>query len=338
MSDPTPEQNNQKLTKQALDKTVPDPSRRRFLAKLGVGLGALVAPGFSGLKIPQGEGDKPKTFKELVMGLDWAKISTKEDLGPFIESAVKEYIQVTASPNLTVDQLLSPGKITLYNTKQEFEAAIRQKKPNYGGGDTAFTDFDNNLAFFDVETLRLEAKRLGSKDGVGLSRLIFHELGHLDLRLKTDGHQINNPNYYFPNSRTQEREPYFLYRGFQVYTTNSNYGFNVVEEVTLDVLANRLLIEKVGLPADRVDIFTRDSKYYRNGADVLLPFFRKYIPLSELYTLHATSDFDGVIKRIGGILPGSNDEIDKGWELFIGVQDKSLPRIASTGVNGLISR
>lgn len=317
---------------------VPNPSRRTFLKRLGIGLGAIGVASIGGLKYLESEREKSKTFKDWALEFKWENIGSVADLEGFKRSAINEYINLTGSVNLTPEQLLEPGRVKFYPSTRDFQAAVRQKKPGYTGGDVGYTDYDNSLVFFDIEGIKAEARRLPGNDGLHLARLMFHELGHLDVRLKTDGDQINNPNYYFPNTRTQEKELYFVYRGFQVYTANGNFGFNAVEEVILDVLANRLLIEKAGLPAERIGIFTIDSKYYRNGVDVLLPFSEKYIPLDELYTLHATSDFDRIVKRIGSVLPGTEGEIYKGRELFIGIQEKNSSRIAATGVNALLAR
>lgn len=319
-----------------------NPGRREFLKKLGIGLGILGVAGAGGLKLLDNEREKSKAFKERVLEFNWNNIHSQEELRPFLESGVREYLKVTNSTNLTEAQLLEPGRITFYKTTKEFEEAVKKIKPNYKGDNTAYSDFDNNKLFFDIQRLKSEAQKLPNSDGINLARLLFHELGHFDVKLNTSGEQINNPNYYFTNPRTGVNEKYKLYRGFQVYTDSSYFGFEQLEEVVLDTLAHRLLVEKVGLPEAPVSFHTRNSKYYRSGVDLFLPFSLQHIPLNTLYNLHATSDFDGLTKLIGSLLPGprtdeKNDRvIYNARELFIGIQEENPQRIAATGVHRIL--
>lgn len=315
---------------------VPNPSRRTFLKRLGIGLGAIGATSIGGLKYLESEREKSKTFKDWALEFKWENIGSVADLEGFKRSAINEYINLTGSVNLTPEQLLESGRVKFYPSTRDFQAAIRQKKPGYTGGDVGYTDYDNTLVFFDIEGIKAEAWRLPGNDGLHLARLMFHELGHLDVALKSTGFQINNPNYYFRNPQIGVDEPYFVYRGFQVFTRSSYYGFNLVEEAALDTLAHRLLTERSGIPPERVDAFTKDSKYYRNGVDLLLPFSRKFIDLDTLYSLHASSDFDGIVELVGSKLPGEASNIYKGRELFIGIQERNPGRIASTGIQQLL--
>lgn len=323
------------------DNQVPNLSRRNFLKKLGIGLGILSVAGAGGLKILDNEREKSKSFKDRVLEFNWKNIHSSEDLKPFLESGIKEYLKVTNSPNLTEAQLLEPGKISFYQTTKEFEAAIRKLKPNYQGGDTAYSDYDNQKLYFDIESLKREARSLPNSDGVNLARLMFHEFGHFDVQIRTEGDQIGKvEEYYFTNPHTKKREAYKVYRGVQVFTASSYYGFDQVEEVILDTLADRLLIERVGIPDVAVSFYTKDSKYYKKGVDVFLPFTRENISLEDLYHLHAISDFDGMVDLVGSKLSGPENFTtrQRGRELFIGVQEigydpNAHNRIASAGVH-----
>lgn len=320
------------------DTQVPNPGRRNFLKNLGIGLGILGVAGAGGLKLLDNEREKNKSFKDRVLEFNWNNIHSSEDLRPFLESGVREYLKVTNSPNLTEAQFLETGRISFYKTTREFEEAIRKLKPNYPGGDTAYSDYDNQKLYFNIEKLKNEAKRFPNGDGVNLTRLMFHELGHFDVQLKTEGDQINKVDeYYFINPNTKKREPYKAYRGVQVYTASSYSGFDQTEEVVPDTLSYRLLVERVGLPEAAVSFHTRDSKYYRVGVDTFLPFSKKQIFLDDLYRLHATSGFDGMINLVGSKLTGPTNfnARNRGRELFIGMQERNPQKIASTGIQSV---
>lgn len=315
------------------EKQPADLSRREFLGRLGLGLGAMGVAGVGGWRILENRRDEDKPFLDRVAGFHWRDINSPEDLTTIIKSGVREYLRVTNSPNLTESALLEPGKINFYNTTLEFQEAIKKLKP-YEVRTTAYADYNYSKLFFNIERLKTEARRRPESDGAHLTRLLFHELGHIDISSRSNGEQMNNPEYYFKNPWLGINEPYAFYRGFQVYTPSKFYGFDQFEEAVLDTLAHRLLVERVGLSEWEVYPYTWGSMYYQSGGDIFLQFSRKYIPLETLYRLHTTSDFDGIVDLAGSKLlkPENLTPRQRGRELLIGIQERNPQRIAATGV------
>lgn len=320
------------------DSSVPNPSRRNFLRNLGIGLGILGVAGAGGLKILDNEREKGKSFKDRVLEFSWNNIHNPEDVRPFIEAGVREYLKVTNSPNLTETQLLEPGRISFYKTTKEFEEAVRKTNPSYNGKDAAVTSPFKKEMLLNIQKMQEDCRAYPpGHDGVYFGRLLFHELGHMDYKEREATEFANNPDYFFVHPNTQQKEPYKKYWGGVVIAGDSlnNYGFVGSQEVILDSLASRMLTERLGIQSDKLAVVDADSIYYRNGLDSFLPFSRKFIDLDELYRLNSTSDFERLTKAIGSHLPGEASAARKGWNYLVGIHERNPQKIASTGIQSV---
>lgn len=316
-----------------------NPGRREFLKKLGIGLGILGVAGAGGLKLLDNEREKGKTFKERVLEFNWNNIHSQEELRPFLESGVREYLKVTNSPNLTGAQLLEPGRITFYRTTKEFEEAIRKTNPSYNGKDAAVTTPYKREMILNLQKMQEDCRAYSpGHDGVYFARLLFHELGHMDYKEREATEFADNPDYFFVHPNTKQKEPYKRYWGGVVIAGDSlnNFGFTQSQEVILDSLASRMLTERLDIPMDKVAVVDVDSIYYKNGLDSFLPFSRKFMSLNELYRLYSTSDFEGLTKAIGVYLPGDESATKKGWNYLVGIHERNPQRIAATGVHRIL--
>lgn len=276
-----------------------------------------------------GEKKTEKSLKKKVLSFAWKDAEDKEKLRAFVEQLADGYLQTTQTRRLTKEDLIGENRITFYQTKDAFTQGVRVVAPNYQPTETqwGYTHYSSKRVFIDLESIKKQALTQNADAGLALINALWHEWGHLDVVERTEGELINNPSKAYLNSpNSKKREPYSRYRGGAVYT-ETYYGFLRFEEALNETITVRRMIEQVGL--EKV-VSGRD--YYENGVD----FFPRLtyaigISLEDLYQMHATSDFEGLAKRIGEKLPGKADSLAKGGALFVGIHNSDPKIIQQTG-------
>lgn len=297
-------------------------------AKISLAKDAALVAGASALIATERRKEQP--FKGKVLSFTWEHAKSKDQLNEFTNRLAEEYIRLTKTKRVTKEDLVGQHKTSFYKSTDEFVKAVREVEPSFNRtkNQWGYTHYASKRVFIDLDTLEKQATTQHPSAGLALLDSLWHEWGHLDVSERTSGELINNPQKaYFHSPISNKNEPYRKYRGAAVYT-DTYYGFLRFEEVLNETITVRRMVEQVGLEAV---ISARD--YYENGID----FFPKFtssanIPLDTLYELHATSDFEGLAKLIGGHLPGKEDPLLKGKKLFIGIHDLNRSMIEETGV------
>lgn len=275
------------------------------------------------------EEKKGQSLKKRVLAFTWQDVENKEKFHQFIETLADSYLELTQTPRLTKDDLLGEGKITFYNNSEKFYNAIRDVEPRFQyTPQFGYTHFPTKKVFIDLTLLRPDSAKTMDNAGQKLIAALWHEWGHLDITPQTQGELLNNVSRsYFFSPISNENEPYRLYRGVEVYT-DTYYGFSRLEEILNETITVRRLREQVGFG----EINSAEA-YHRIGVDFLPEFTRNAgISLTDLYTYHATSNFEGLAKRIGTRLEGNDIALIKGKLFFIGIHNKDVALLYSLGV------
>lgn len=303
-------------------------TRRKLIIGATTTVAAITATALGVSKITKEQ--QPPSLKDRILSFTWKDAQNPEKLETFIESLAMGYMELSGSTRVTKEQLLE--NTHFYNNRVAYLTAVQKVSPRYNSNQTAYTHFASGQSFIDLATQKKYVESKGEKSGgLFIANLVYHEWGHLDITESINGKSINNPNYSFRTPEGKD-EVYRKSRGAYI-TTDTYFGFVDFEEVLNETIINRRFIEQLGFSPDGPykEVITT-SDYYRNGTAVFLPFSMRHITLSELYRLHATSDFDGIIDTMGKYLPGNNTPTYKGRELAIGIHDKDLRRIQETGV------
>jgi len=295
---------------------------------LGAGAAVVAVATGAGVKLLSPEQDK-RTFKEKVLAFSWEDAKDKNKLSSFRDVMADEYLKLTKTPRVRKDDLVGTDKTTLFDKTQEYVTSVRKVEPRYTPTPTqwGYTHYDSKKVFIDLEKLKAQASLQNNSAGLALINALWHEWGHLDVESRTNGTLLNNPSHSFSSPVSGQNEQFKKYRGGAVYT-DTYYGYLHFEEVLNETITIRRLVEEVGLG----EVFSAED-YYRNGVD----FFPKFtsvsgIPLKQLYELHATSDFEGLGRLVGGKLPGQGDPLVKGVNLFTAIHRSDPQMIQQTGV------
>lgn len=271
--------------------------------------------------------EQEKSLKDKVHSFTWDNAQNSEKLEAFVENLANDYLQITRTPRLTKEDLLGTGRTTLSPTRNTFIESVRAVEPSYEPTETqwGYTDYKSRRVFIDLENLKKQSLTQNAEAGLALIDALWHEWGHLDVTERTSGELLNNRQTFFYSPVSNQNELFRKYRGGAVYT-DTYYGYLRFEEVWNETITVRRMIEQVGLSSI---ISARD--YYENGID----FFPKFtsavnIPLSTLYQLHATSDFEGLAMLIGQNLPGNEPPLEKGIQLFNGIHQSNSGLIRET--------
>lgn len=281
-----------------------------------------------------GEKKTEKSLKEKILSFTWQDFEDEEKLQTFTETLADSYLQLTKTTRINKEDLLGKDKTNFYKGKESFLAAIKTVSPNkeLSTNQWGYADFESKRVFIDLDNLKKHSIKQTNKAGLVLLDALWHEWGHLDVTERTSGELINDTSKaYFNSPNSGTSEPLLKYRGGAAYT-QTYYGFLWFEEVLNETITVRRMFEQVGL-----EEIGSVGDYYENGTD----FFPKLtsaigISLEDLYQMHATSDFEGLAKRIGEKLPGDIDALTKGKLLFIGIHDSDSEKIQQTGALDLI--
>lgn len=285
---------------------------------------------------------QPKSFKERILSFKWEQANGKE-LEGFYSDLADEYLRLTKTGRVTKNDLVGAGKTNFLKSREEMVKAIRDLVPDFTPTPTqwGYADFKTGKVFIDLATLKEQTEaqarnnNLDSNKTAGMALLgaVWHEWGHVDIRERMQGELINNPRYVFHSPASGKDEQFRKYRGAEVFT-DTYYGFLRFEEVLNETVTIRRIIEQVGLEA----AFSA-ADYYQNGID-FFPMFTSAtgIKLDDLYQMHATSDFEGIIKLIGSKLPGDGSSFEKGIKLALGIHQSNPQLIQQSGVYGFVPR
>ncbi len=277
-------------------------------------------------------------IKDQVLSFSWEDVENEDKLQAFTSLLANGYIQSTKTNRVSKQDLIGKDKTTFYPNQQKFIEAIRQVNPTFttSPDQWGYADYESEKVFIDLGSLKQQNQEESKEISAGMALLdgLWHEWGHLDVTERTTGELIGNvEKSYFILPNTNIREPFRKYRGGTVYT-DTYFGFLRFEEVWLETITVRRMLEEVGLSA-----VSSGRNYFENGVN----FFPKLtsalgISLEELYQMHATSDFEGLARLIGSHLPGFEgaDPLYKGKALFVGIHENNPEIIEQTGVLELL--
>lgn len=282
--------------------------------------------------------NQPKSFKDRVLSFSWDQAEGSK-LGVFVDDLASEYLRLTRTDLVDKTDLIV--SITYFARSQEMVTAIKSLNPSYPVRDTlyAYANQSSRKIFISLSTLREQvsnAARQQNQDpnktaGLALLDAFWHEFGHLDTKERTEGELLNNPKYYFFSPRSQLDEVFRKYIGMQVLT-DTYFGFLWFDEVVNETVTVRRMLEQVGLSG-----IVSAADYYPNGVD-FFPQFTSVagIDLNTLYQIHATSDFEGLLKLMGSKLPGGQTPMEKGMNLAVAIHRSNPQLIRQTGVYNLL--
>lgn len=301
-------------------------NRRDFLIRTGAtvaGIGAL--SGY--LILEQSKDERP--LKEKILSFTWQDAENKDRLKSFVEILADEYLRLTGTTRIKKEDLISEGKLNFCLNRDQFIKEVKKVEPDYDPPSSkwGYAHYNTGKVFIDIGSLKKQNLTQTTSAGLPLIDALWHEWGHLDITESMSGELINHPEiarFYSPVSKKEE--PYKKYRGAAVYT-DTYYGFLRFEEVLNETIIVRRLIEQVGL---NEIISAKD--YFQNGIEFFPALTNALnIPLKTLYSMHATSDFEGLAKLIGNSLRGTDTPLTKGRILFAGIHNSDPNLIRQTG-------
>lgn len=309
-------------------------SRRDFLKTAALVLSS------AGLTACLPEEKQPRSFKERVLSFRWEQAKGKE-LEDFTNDLADEYLRLTKTVRSTKTDLTGVGRTNYFSSRDIMVKAIRELIPDFTPTSTqwGYTEFKTRKVFIDLDTLRRQTavqarnNNLDPEQTAGMALLdaLWHEWGHVDVTERGQGELINNPQYFFRSPVSGKDEQFRRYRGAEVFT-DTYYGLLRFEEVLNETITVRRMVEQAGLET----VFS-SADYYPNGVD-FFPLFSSAtgIKLAELYQLHASSDFEGIVKLVGSKLPGNGNPLEKGSKLAVGIHQSDPQLIQQTGVYNLL--
>lgn len=300
--------------------------RRAFIAG-AVGTGAVVLGGAT-LLLNQEQDDK-RSFKEKVNAFSWEDVKNSEKMKKFTEMIAKEYLRLSNTSRLILEDLVGEGKTNYYYNRKDFQEAVMDAFPQSSAvHEWGYADFEEKKIYVDIEELKKQSIEAGATEkeaGVSFLSGIWHEWGHLDVQRKTAGRYINNPQALLRPTPDVRGEMIRSYRGGRMYS-DSFVDYQRWDEVLNETIIQRRISEQAGFTSG----FAAKG-YYENGVDIFYPFSKRF-PLERLYNLYATSDVEGQGDLVGSQLPGSEQDFLKGERLFIGIHKNDPSIIARTQI------
>lgn len=280
------------------------------------------------------EASETESFRNKVLKFTWEQAKNPEQLKKFQQELADEYIRLTNTTRVKREELIGPNVI-FFSDRNSYIQAVRTASPTYQPTQSqwGYTHYESKKVFIDLSLLENQTKNQGGSAGIALLDSLWHEWGHLDVTSSTQGELIDNPSYFI----TTPDQRYQSIRGAEVKTLSRN-GFARFNEVLLETIIVRRMIEQVGLNA----VFS-SGDYYLNGVDFLAKYTQiAGISIDELYSLYATSNLAELWKRLGSKLPDFTiqnqkitDPLLKGNLLASGINEN--PQLTqATGVFNLI--
>ncbi len=267
------------------------------------------------------EREDKRSLKEKIQGFTWEKAQNPKELVKFLEDLGTEYLKLTKTDRVSLDDFKA---VNTYTDRNKFLQSVRQVAPDYNPNEEGwgYAHFDTKKTFIDLSAL----KTLTPKAGHAIADAVWHEVGHHDVTTRHQGELINNPQAGFHSPASNKIEMFRYYRGAEVFT-DTYFGYKRLEEVLLETITVRRLVEQVGLPE-----VASARDYYANGVDFFSKFSSAFLTVDQLYQYRVNSDFEGLAKAIGERLPGNATPLQKGVNLYRGIHDSDSQRIAQTGV------
>lgn len=305
-------------------------SKRNFLKAGAVLIGGGIVAGVLGKEF-----SSEPSFKESVTEFIWENAKDPEKIKNFNELIAKKYIEQTKSPTVTAEQLIK--QTNYFYDSDEYLKAVRAANPEYFLTENwGYTHFATGEVFIDLKRREQEAVDAGilgeGSAGLAILGAAWHEWGHVDVEERTSGHFLNNDEFVFTSPVSGKNEVFKKYRGGEIFT-DTYFGFLRFEEVWNESINVR---RQLGLGFEKI---ISASNYYENGVDFFPLLTRALgISLEQEYELHRTSDFEGFARLIGLRLPGNEDPINKGVELFLGIHNADSNQIKNTGALSLIRK
>lgn len=311
-------------------------SRRTLLKRLAAAAG-VVGVGAGAVAVARSiESRREKSLKEKVLSFTWKNTENTEKFKAFVETLADEYLKITKAPRLKKDDLVGLGKTNFFSSRGEFVEALKHVTPHTPHeSEWGLHNPASKKVFLDMATLKRYAQASGVEAGTTLLTTLWHEWGHPDLIEREHGTLINHPSREFSiiSNQTGKNEPFKRYQGGLVYS-ETDHAFLRWNEVLVETITQRRIREQVGLQHTFLT-----GNYKENGIDVLIPFTRSAgISIDTLYTLYATSDFEGQATLLGRSLPGGGDSLQKGLRLIEGIYENHPAMIRQTGVFERIPR
>ncbi len=311
-------------------------TRRHFLklAGLGTAAGVLAACNSS----PKPPEQKPLSLKDEILGFTWNDFDNPEKRSKFIGDLATEYLTITKSTLLNQKDMSE--NVTFYATTDEYITAVQSLDPDRKPDTTdwGYTNFKSGRVLINIESIKRQSTQAGGAQqvaGLALLDALWHEWGHLDTVKNSQGSLLNKQDFQLQRpDGVKEELRYF--RGGEAYTDNY-YGFAWFNEVLLETITIRRIIEHFGFES-----IISAGDYYENGVDVFSQVTQfAGISTDELYRFYSTSDFEGLLRKLGKALPEKDrysledHDLEKGLILAIGIHQANGEIIKETGVCSL---
>ncbi|MBI3955248.1 twin-arginine translocation signal domain-containing protein [Candidatus Gottesmanbacteria bacterium] len=308
-------------------------TRRQFLklAGLGTAAGVLAACNSS----PKPPEQKPLSLKDEILGFTWNDFDNPEKRSKFIDDLAKEYLTITKSTLLSKKEMQE--NVTFCATTSEYITAVQRLDPERTPDTTdwGYTNFKTGKVLINIESIKRQSTQAGGPTQVaGLALLdgLWHEWGHLDTVKNSQGTLLNKQEFQLQRP-DGVKEDFGSYRGGEVFTDNY-YGFAWFNEVLLETITIRRIIDHFGFES-----IISAGDYYENGVDVFSQVTQfAGISTDELYRFYSTSDFEGLLRKLGKALPEKDEysipdhDLEKGLILAIGIHQSNGELIKATGV------
>lgn len=314
-------------------KTGTPMTRRHFLKLAGLGTAAGVLAACN--SAPKPTEQKPLSLKDEILGFTWNDFDNPEKRSKFVDDLAKEYLTITKS--ILLNQKDMKENVTFYSTTSEYIAAVQSLDPESTPDNTdwGYTNFKSGKVLINIESIKKQSTQAGGAQPVaGLALLdgLWHEWGHLDTVKNSEGSLLNKPEFQLQRP-DGVKEDFRYYRGGEVFTDNY-YGFAWFNEVLLETITVRRILDHFGFES-----LISAGDYYENGVDVFSQVTQfAGISTDELYRFYSTSDFEGLLRKLGKVLPEkekysiADHDLEKGLILAVGIHQSNGDVIKATGV------
>ncbi len=308
-------------------------TRRQFLKAAVITAGGLALGACN--SAPKPPEQKPLSLKDEILGFTWNDFDNPEKRSKFITDLAKEYLTITKSTLLNQKDM--KDNVTFYSTTSEYIATVQSLDPERTPDTTdwGYTNFKSGKVLINIESIKRQSTQAGGSQQVaGLALLdgLWHEWGHLDTVKNSEGSLLNKPEFQLQRP-DGVKEDFRYYRGGEVFTDNY-YGFAWFNEVLLETITIRRILDHFGFES-----IISAGDYYENGVDVFSQVTQfAGISTDELYRFYATSDFEGLLRKLGKVLPEkekysiADHDLEKGLILAVGIHQSNGDVIKATGV------
>lgn len=274
--------------------------------------------------------EKTASIREGILSFTLADYENVQTRSEFTRKLADTYVQLTKTTRLTSAHLADAQNLVFLPTREQFDAAFLLTTPHASDANkasTAFADFDQKKVVVDENDIREISQKTTTPIGVVLAGILMHEWGHIDITERTEGVLLNNPDHEFLPKSPDEQILWQKYRGAMVRGTSGRHILlGRFDEIANDSISTLRMQRQIGIPPVK-------SRYTTAGTDFFIPLLDKLgIGLDELYDKYSSSDLESLATRVGTVLPGEKDPLNKGVRLMFSIDYKDLTLVTNTGV------